>query len=291
MKSRRLGRLKYTTCHDTTPADVAIRIISEAKELVLGGGGCRRSRHGTSAEAAATAAARSSLTDDTDVGLPPPPLTSTMVVCPHVTAWNDDFAVFDDFVKNFALLKEEDLPVTLVSFHPQFLRWRGLSAEIQVGSIVQSHVNTAGILGKKSTDAFPATVLETSNPVFGQRKIKVRFHDFDDLIKKKEQYIPVDWLVASRGGGGDTGISLGPPLPDNAMHRAPYPTVHLIRNEDLVIPCRDVSRVKRKNAQRMMKLGWKGVLVYGRSSVLQFQSPPNDVGRFIFAVLPIVCLR
>ena len=45
------------------------------------------------------------------------------------------------------------------------------------------------------------------------------------------------------------------------MHRAPYPTIHLIRNEDLErLRARDVSRVKRNNARRMMELGWEGVL-------------------------------
>jgi hypothetical protein len=256
MKSSRLGRLKYTTCQDTTPCDVAIRIVAEAKELFHGC--CRRRR-------TAAAASSSSLTDDTDAGPPPPPLTSTLVVCPHVTAWNDDFQVFDDFVKNFkmhVLAPQHSClqDVTLVSFHQKFLRWRGLAAGIQVGSVVSSHT---GGFAKKSTDVFPATVLETSNPMFGQRKIKVRFHH-DDL--KKEQYVPIDWLVVSRGENDENDddmedrSSLGPPLPDNAMHRAPYPTVHLIRNEDLVIPCRHVSRVKRKNAQRMMKMGWEGVL-------------------------------
>jgi hypothetical protein len=249
MKSSRLERLKYTTCHDTTPCDVALRILAEAKELLYG---CCQT---------AAATASGSLTD-TDVvpPSPPPPLTSTLVVCPHVPAWNDDFQVFDDFVKKFpqqnSILFQH---LTLVSFHPQFLRWRGLAAGIKVGSVVQSHKGIAGGFSKKSSNVFPATVLETNNPVFGQRRIKVRFHyhDDDDLHDKKEQYVPVDWLVDTDSSGSSL---LGPPLPDNAMHRAPYPTIHLIRNEDLVIPCRDVSRVKRKNAQRMMKMGWKGVL-------------------------------
>jgi hypothetical protein len=50
------------------------------------------------------------------------------------------------------------------------------------------------------------------------------------------------------------------PLPDNVMHRSPYPTIHIIVNRDLASLCiRDISRVKRMNAQRMAKLGWDGV--------------------------------
>ena len=61
---------------------------------------------------------------------------------------------------------------------------------------------------------------------------------------------PVSWLVLN----GD--VDEGPPLPDNIMHRSPQPTIHLIRNTDLAtLKARDVSRVKRMNAQRMMQLG------------------------------------
>lgn len=44
------------------------------------------------------------------------------------------------------------------------------------------------------------------------------------------------------------------------MHRSPYPTIHMIVNQDLASLCiRDVSRVKRLNAQRMAKIGWEGL--------------------------------
>lgn len=165
------------------------------------------------------------------------PWNSTLVVCPHVLEWSKDFEVFDKFVKDLG--KETDIfaKVTLVSFHPEFLRWRGLPEDLTVGSVVLSHRGLSGF--QKSMEMFSATVLETSNAMFGRRKIKVRFHD-----DQKEQYVPTDWLNV-----------VGPPLPDNLMHQAPYPTIHLIRNDDLGTMCvRDVSRVKRKNAQRMMKL-------------------------------------
>jgi hypothetical protein len=235
MKSHKRGRLRYRTCEGNLPSDVAILILSEAKALCLASDA--------------------------------PPLSSSLIVCPHVTAWIKDFQAFDDFVRSFGTLWNEHLlkqdlqhKVTLVSFHPEFLRWRGLPKGIKIGSVVQSHKGMDGF--QKSQHVYSATVIETSNPVFGLRKIKVRFHD--DL---KEQYVPIDWFAVPqkssvvKSSGGDDGVLLGPPLPDNAMHRAPYPTVHLIRNEDLGTLCiRDVSRVKRKNAQRMMKLGWEGIL-------------------------------
>lgn len=45
------------------------------------------------------------------------------------------------------------------------------------------------------------------------------------------------------------------------MHRSPYPLIHIIVNQDLASLCmRDVSRVKRLNAQRMAKLGWEELI-------------------------------
>ena len=85
------------------------------------------------------------------------------------------------------------------------------------------------------------------------------FHDrvrFRNAVEGRpdEQYVPIDWFVV------DDGAPRGRPLPDNAMHRAPFPTIHLIRNRDLAtLRMCDVSRVKRKNAVRLMKLGWEGV--------------------------------
>ena len=242
-KSERQGRLKYTTCEAISPSNVAIQILKEAKELIR--------------------------SDDVA------PLSTTLVICPHVAAWNQNFTVFDSWVKDFGtsnkllLLKEEqeDLlqKVTMVSFHPNFLRWRGLPKGFTIGSTVQSYKPIGGV--QKSSQMFPATIVETANSAFGLRKIRVRFHD-----DQKERYVPTDWftnaVAPSQSGLDNEGFNalpegnIGPPLPDNAMHRAPYPTIHLIRNEDLgTLGLRDVSRVKRKNAQRMMKLGWDGVTV------------------------------
>lgn len=243
IKSNKQGRSKYITCEGNTPSDVTKLILLEAKAL------CRCSPG----------------SDDKLLSL-----RSALVVCPNVGAWNQDFTAFDGFVRSFgtnAVLlshsssKEEDAgscldllqQVTLVSFHPQFLRWRGLPSNIKVGSNVQCHKGMGGF--QKSQHPFPATVMETSSSMFGLRRIKVRFnHD------GKEQYVPIDWLVASQKCDQESSGFIGPPLPDNVMHQAPYPTIHLIRNEDLATLCiRDISRVKRKNAQRMKTLGWDGV--------------------------------
>ena len=136
-----------------------------------------------------------------------------------------------------------------------------------------------------------ATIIETnSSRMFGKRKVKVRYDPNDDVggsenhedgtdnaaghveysKKRFERYVPVDWLVVpgddgnSVGGNTTTTASStattsknrrGPLLIDNMMHRTPFPTIHLINNLDLVhLSLRDVSRVKRHNIQRMMKL-------------------------------------
>lgn len=182
------------------------------------------------------------------------PWCTTLVVCPHVRTWTEDFPLFDQFVRginlNIEMGNEETLPlsdhITLVAFHPRFIKWRGLPDCVGVGSHVFSFRNQG--YGQKSADASAVTVTETRNPVFGKRKVKVRF-DSD----QKEQYVPVDWLQVEKG----------PLLPDNAMHQSPFPAIHLICNADLArLRARDVSRVKRLNAHRMSELS-KSVEAFG----------------------------
>ena len=111
------------------------------------------------------------------------------------------------------------------------------------------------------------------------RRVKVRFHDIvgatdtgNDACacgnnRRKEQYVPTNWIYATQNNDDHDSAndergreSSTAPLPDNAMHQAPFPTIHIIANSDLAnLSIRDISRVKRKNAQRMMKLGWDGV--------------------------------
>mgnify|MGYP000526251817 CR=1 FL=1 len=268
IQSDRRKRIQYVTCEGIDITSITNAIVREANTLVA---------------------------DDDGV----PEWSTTLVVCPNIAAWNDDFEVFDVFVKNFwkttstAATHQEDKAtddhvttttcleqqITLVAFHPQFLRWRGLAAGIDVGSVVHCHYGMAGF--QKSQTTIPATILETHSPMFGQRKAKVRFHDDNacnngnNYIQRKEQYVPNDWIVLPPKDGDNndnntdadhpttsaySDSSLGPPLPDNAMHRAPHPTIHLIRNQDLgILTAREVSRVKRINAKRIMALGWEGI--------------------------------
>ena len=243
MTAQRQRRIRYRTCVDVEITDAANTVRCEAEHLV----------HDN-----------------------PLPLHTTLVVCPNINDWNTShdsaspnyasdenidgaFQKFQNFVRSLnSELQQEKIPVTLVAFHPQFLQWRDLPRGMDVGSTVQAHKMCGGIF-QKSTKAFEAIILETQNPVFGLRKIKVRFHETTDdgtSSSRKEQYIPVDWLVLP------SETPLGEPLPDNLMHRSPYPTIHIIQDSDLgSLRARDVSRVKRKNAQRMLKLGWEGVLV------------------------------
>lgn len=218
VKSSNKGHLRYVTCHSDNIADVAKLIVKEG-ELLL----------------------------ETNA----PAFSSTLLVCPNVEAWND-FSVFEEWVR-YGIAKEtndelyEDL--TFVPFHPNFLRWYDLPKDVGIGSNILSHW---GNIGYKSPEKSPATIIETSNRVFGLQKVKVRFHHDDIDDRRQTQYVPIGWIEFQNKKGN--------PLPDNIMHRAPYPTIHLIDNKDLVsMPMRDISRVKRKNAQLMMRLGWEGI--------------------------------
>ena len=221
-----------------------------------------------------------------------PPWSTTLVICPHVEAWKTDFEAFEAFVKEFGTHRSEGSTdreiastdnddddndddslraITLVPFHPRFVRWRGLPETIAAGSSVRCHRGLAGF--SKSPEAHPATVVDPRPPGFGRRRIRVRFHGnpprggAGGRNGTAEQCVPVDWVVlesecgnTNNDSGGNNNINNDntnslqqrPPLPDNNMHRSPYPVVHILRNEDLVAPTiHEISRLKRRNARRM----------------------------------------
>ena len=81
------------------------------------------------------------------------------------------------------------------------------------------------------------------------RKVKVRYHNNAlNGLTRQEQFIPTDWIVVTNG----TCPRL---LPDNIMHRSPYLTIHIIVNQLASLCMRDVSRVKRLNAQNILMIG------------------------------------
>ncbi|CAJ1951766.1 unnamed protein product [Cylindrotheca closterium] len=234
-KSHGTGNLRYVSCFSKQPEQVMELVYSEMETLVA--------------------------VDDSSK------YSTTLLICPFVKEWKE-FDNFEKFVTNGCLVasntevEEQDKEIrryeqkrqhfqnkiTLVPFHPTFLRWRGLPEGMSIGTVVESHW---GMVGSKSSTKASATIIETENKVFGKQKVKIRFHE-EIEGRRSEQYVPIDWILPNG--------ELGPPLPDNAMHRAPYPTIHLISNQDLAsLSIRDISRVKRKNAQRMMKLGWSGL--------------------------------
>lgn len=232
------GLLRISTCDGDTPTAVTHVLEHEIKLLI-----------------------------DNNGGTTPPPLSTTLLVCPHVKTWVE-FQPFDDFIRSIGKNNKSTLPlemmhlVTLVAFHPKFLRWHALPEDISIGSTVQSHW---GILGKKSVQTATATIIETKNRAFGLRKVKVRFHNVELFgsgvdNRNQEQFVPTDWILASNENCAPPPLSTRTQLPDNSMHQSPYPTIHIIVNQDLASLCiRDVSRVKRLNAQRMTKLGWEGL--------------------------------
>ncbi|KAG7348965.1 DUF1415 domain containing protein [Nitzschia inconspicua] len=280
-KSLRSNRLRFVICPETEPSQVVPAVLKEADLLIDD----------------------EETTDCDNENNDQHAFYTTLLICPNVPQWNASLDVFDDFVQTIGRNKrpnkeqkeciqydsaEDNLKetlsrmqqnISLVTFHPQFLRWRGLPDGIDVGITILAHKSTGGLF-QKSHEVFPATILETTNRVFGRRRIKVQFHpqqqqrQATDLVEPAvrsadTQYVPVEWCVFDVNTNKDTNIpnpdtksrqqdiptsslSLGPPLPDNTMHRSPYPTIHLIRNQDLArLRARDASRVKRKNAQRM----------------------------------------
>ena len=320
VKSFYYRNINYRTCHGSTPSEVEDFIFDEEIDSLTDATSSSSSNRSSKAKASLISdndtienGAEENNDDEGDGERENRRLMTTLVICPNVKAWSDDFEVFDEFVQNLSSRRppkhsissefstcnnnktendtnpslEGQLPVTFVAFHPLFLRWRALPEGVRNGSIVETN-RRFGL--QKSQETFSATIIETpktsKKAMFGLRRVKVRFQNDD-----KVQYIPNDWvkgLVEDGYVDGDSNnnydlnslpgefsdddifspsrpseagqyrqLQVGPPLPDNAMHRSPYPTIHLIRNEDLgKLQARDVSRVKRKNAQRMMELEW-----------------------------------
>ena len=223
IQSHRKGKMRIAKCDGGYTSDVADKLENEISQLTC---------------------------NDDEVGR----LRTTLVVCPHVKEW-DDFREFGRFVSQGIKQKisQDQLldKVTLVAFHPNFLKWYGLPPGIGVGSIVHSYWGT---IGQKSANREEATIIEMENRAFGSRKIKLRFTN--DIQGRQEQYVPVDWIDTSSDPCVEN-IN-GAPLPDNFMYQSPYPTIHIINNNDLSKLCiSDVSRVKRLNAKRMVRMGWE----------------------------------
>ncbi len=228
--SHKKGRIRFVTCHDQTPHEASKVVWAEIDKLLE---------------------------------TPLPAWSTTLVICPHVETWANDFAAFERFVKDFgkeeqphttapligSIPSKDSSAITLVPFHPQFLRWRGLPETISTGSKIFCHRGLAGF--SKSPGVCPATVIDLTPPGFGRRRIKVRFHEDPTTNQKRktscEQCIPLDWVQLL-----ESQVNKRPILSDNAMHRAPYAVIHILRNEDLKsLTIQEISRLKRRNAKRM----------------------------------------
>lgn len=269
VKSNNLKRTKYSLCESASPSEVASFVIREAELLCNNFDNTNDGRKGKCAS-----------------------LRTTLIVCPNVTEWSCDFLAFENYLKDFpknacSLEQNENYKgtqttaspqnnwgnetdilsrVTLVPFHPKFLRWRGLPEGVAVGSKVKCHKSQFGT-NEKSSELYLATILEVNSRPFGRRRVKVRWiddHEDETLScidaktklsnRRNEQYIPTDWVVHETQKEQLDSRNERMELPDNMMHRAPYPTIHVIDNRDLYPLCvRDISRLKRKNAQLMVR--------------------------------------
>lgn len=242
--AHRDGRIRYVACPETvqTPEAASAVLWTEISRLfgTQSCPGCQQQQHPTFQPKRL------------------PPWSTTLVICPHVHDWTNNFEVFQRFVNEFGTNVETSptLPggaITLVPFHPQFLRWRGLPEAVRVGDPILCHKGLAGF--SKSPEAHPATIVDLSPAGFGRRRVRVRFHEGNSATTAKfktEQCVPVDWVVLEGDDNDAKNNQRRPPLPDNAMHRAPYPVIHILRTVDLEgLSVHDISRLKRRNAKRM----------------------------------------
>lgn len=219
ISSTRKGCVQYVTCEGDRPGDVMRVLLREADRL-----------------------------RGSDVA----PLSTTLIICPHVAAWKS-FSVFHAWHTQSELLlraSRDTRHVSLVHFHPEFMLWRAFEEGNGVGSEVQSHY----ILGdgsatlRRSAEIVPAAIVQIEPPEVGARVLTV------ELPNGVMQNVPFEFCVSN----------IGPPLLDNGMHRAPYPTIQLIRDADLDeddgnIPRITAVNLRNRNARRMRQLGWDGL--------------------------------
>mmetsp|Transcript_15286 Transcript_15286/g.32069 ORF Transcript_15286/g.32069 Transcript_15286/m.32069 type:complete len:353 (-) Transcript_15286:102-1160(-) len=273
VKSNNLKRITYSLCESASPSEVASFVVQEAELLCSNFDNTQHLK---------MEGGKGKCTS----------LRTTLIVCSNVKEWIYDFLAFENYLKDFPKNacpleqtenykgrhttaspqnnrgKETDIlsRVTLVPFHPKFLRWRGLPEGVAVGSKVKCHRSQFGT-NEKSSELYAATILEVNSRPFGRRRVKVRWiddHEDETLAsidaktkmsnRRNEQYIPTDWVVHETQKEQSISRNERMELPDNMMHRAPYPTIHVIDNRDLYSLCvRDISRLKRKNAQLMVR--------------------------------------
>ncbi|CAE7224099.1 unnamed protein product [Symbiodinium natans] len=174
-------------------------------------------------------------------------LATTLVVFRHVEAFHD-FFVFDAYVKAWdrgrgapkGTRTGAPLPVAtapaertldhlkrcheqcrLVSFHPGFARWLAPRGGFRNGSQVSLDLMQKRVHLDPAFEGEPATIFSPGPPEVevGPRQVCARLRGGSGICAwDLEDIIPTEEHVA---------------LPDNSMHRAPFPVVHLIRQVDL----------------------------------------------------------
>lgn len=190
-----------------------------------------------------------------------PSLSTTLLACPDVEGWRDDFEAFDRFVSTAeAALRDGPMGLSLVAFHPSFARWQQLPQEVLAsleegalsgegggaggvaeggaaagaGAEVWAHFEeeyAAGrqVLHRRSAAAERAVVLGADEASVGVRKVAIRFCD------GTEQLLPIEWVVATATAEASPprAPAARPRLADNWLQQCPVPTVHLLRGDEL----------------------------------------------------------
>eukprot|EP00439_Symbiodinium_sp_Y106_P022571 s359_g2.t2 len=197
-------------------------------------------------------------------------LASSLVILRHVEAFQE-FFVFDAYVKAWdrglaapkgtrsgvslpraealsertqELLKRSHEKVRLVTFHPGFSRWLEPPAGYCNGSQVFLDLMQKRVHVDPHFAGEPATIFRPGpkEVEVGPRQVCARLHGGSGICAwDLEDVVPEEDFV---------------PLPDNDMHRTPFPVVHLIRKVDLSADSIivEANELRRLNADRFRLL-------------------------------------
>lgn len=183
--------------------------------------------------------------------------TTTLLVCPYVEEWKA-FGPFRDFYEEDlegGSTFLEDFDMKIVAFHPEYLKY-GFS--VAAGD----RIAVANFDGTSSS----ATVLDEEggvHPEDGEELLDVRFDNGEEFLIRYSSIITK--LAMKDGQELPANDATGDAA--NLLSRAPRPTLHLLRMEDLEAASLaakaktgpDIQQVLEANAERAAAIGLDGM--------------------------------
>merc|ERR1712166_300846 len=109
------------------------------------------------------------------------------------------FIEFRRMQRRLSTMRKQKMSV--VTFHPEYARWRSLPDDLGIGSFVRAHFTVTGTAGgHQSEEAAVGEIMETDPTKVGIRHVSMRWAlpietCAGTISSWEEQVVPVDWLA------------------------------------------------------------------------------------------------